>query len=455
MATSPGIPASRVKAPVQPAAGFGGPGLVRRARAAAATTPGRMRAVSLALVGCVTLAWALGFYAVGHRQQGIRTVGTDAQPVVVESRSIQSSLSGADASAANSFLAGGVEPVDQRTRYLADIQQAQDQLAKAAGGGGATVKDQDAVQTIAESAATYTGLVESARANNRQGFPVGAGYLRRATSLLNSKILPAAASLYQESVIRLNAGYAAASGKGTSVGVLVGAVVLFVALVQAQIYLRRRTKRVLNVGMAAATVMSVLLIAWTLFAVVTEGSQVSAAHERADALNTLAQARVTAFGAKSDESFALIARGNGAAQYKAFDTAVATLGAPDFTKGLLGTAAQRAGAGAEQSSISDAVTAFKAYLAAHTKIQQLDSGGQAQQAAAAALAGGPGTANGAFDTFDQAIQKVSGLTQQEFDAHIRSARRRVTGVAFGISLGFLIVAALVLYGVQQRIGEYR
>jgi hypothetical protein len=432
-----------------------GAGLVHRVRAAAATTPGRMRLISLGVLACVALAWALGFYAVSHRQQGIRTVGTEVQPVVVESRSIQSLLSGADASAANSFLAGGVEPADQRARYLTNTRQAQDELAKAAAGGGASAKAQDAVRTIAESSATYVGLVESARANNRQGFPVGAGYLRRATALLNNTILPAADRLHEDSVLRLDAGYAAAGGIAATVGVLVAAVVLFVALVAAQVFLRRRTNRVLNVGLAAATALSVLLIGWTLFSLVTEGSQVAAARDRADALNLLAQARVTAFRAKSDESFALIARGNGAAQYKAFNDAVAALGSPDSGKGLLAEAARRAAAGDEQASMNGAVAAFKSYLAAHATIANLDSNGASPQAITTALAAGPGTANGAFEAFDQAIQRVSVLTQQEFDGHIRSARGHITGLAIAISLAFLLVAVLVLYGFQRRIGEYR
>jgi hypothetical protein len=211
----------------------------------------------------------------------------------------------------------------------------------------------------------------------------------------------------------------------------------------------------LNVGLVAATAASVLLIGWTLFSLVTEGSQVGAARDRADALNVLAQARVTAFGAKSAESFALIARGNGAAQYKAFDDAVAALGGPDSGKGLLADASRQAAPGDEKASMGDAVAAFKSYLAAHAKIQQLDSNGASQQAIAAALAAGPGTANGAFETFDRAIQQVSDRTQQEFDGHIRSARRHIAGLGIGISLAFLLVAVLVLYGFQQRIGEYR
>src|SRR5207253_1463454 len=149
-----------------------------------ATTPGRIRAASAVVLAAVVVVWVLGFSAVGHRQQGLHTVGSEVEPLIVSSQRIESLLSGADASAANSFLAGGVEPADQRARYVANIRQAQDELAKAAAGGGASVKAQDAIRTVAESSATYAGLVESARANNRQGFPVGAGYLRRATDLL-------------------------------------------------------------------------------------------------------------------------------------------------------------------------------------------------------------------------------------------------------------------------------
>src|SRR5439155_21066049 len=197
------------------------------------------------------------------------------------------------------------------------------------------------------------------------------------------------------------------------------------------------------------------LIGWTLFSLVTEGNQVAAARDRTDALNILAQARVTAFGAKSDESFALIARGNGASKYNAFKSAVKDLGGPNFNGGFLGEAVRRAAAGEERTSMNSAVAAFKSYLAAHAKIEQLDSNGNAQQAIAAALAAGPGTANGAFDTFDETIRHVSDLTQRQFTGHIGSARGHITGLAIGISLAFLLVAILVLYGFQQRIGEYR
>lgn len=450
MATSSQRIAAPPKAPSRPT-----PHLRGRLRSALATTPGRMRMASLGVLACIALAWALGFAAVGQHQTGIHTVGVEVEPVVVTSQSIESLYSGADASAANSFLAGGIEPADQRARYLADLQQAQDQLVAVAAAGGATAEATDAIRTISQASATYAGEVETARANNRQGFPVGAAYLRQATALMHGTIIPAAETLHQQSLVRLTAGYRAASGAVAAVEVVVGALILLVGLVLAQRFLRRRTKRVLNAGLVVATVLSVALLAWTLIALLGEGSQVNAAQNRAQALNVLAQARVTAYRAKSDESFALLARGDGAAQYQDFNAAVGQLGTTSSGKGLLEQAYQEAGSSDEQSQVTAAGQALQTYVSVHTKIQSLDSTGSSPQAITLALATGSGSSNDAFNSLDTALQDSETITQGEFDASITSAGHHLAGVAIGTSLGFLLVALLVIYGFQQRIREYR
>ena len=432
------------------------PGLLARGRSASATTPGRMRVISLVLLLGVLLAWGLSFYALSQRQQAIRTVGSDVAPVVVSSQNIQSLLSGADASAANSFLAGGVEPADQRARYLLDLQQAQDQYARAAAASGLSTNASAALRRLAETVPSYAGLVESARANNRQGFPVGAGYLRRATALLHATILPGAQSVHTDSSARLASGYSAATGSLVTIGVLVAGLVLLVGLVSAQVFLRRRTRRVLNLGLVAATVLSLGLVAWTLFSLLNQASQMNAARERASALDVLGRARVAAYQAKSDESFALIARGNGAAQYADFTAKVAKPGDPGSLTALMAEAARRAqGNPDQQSAVADAQQSLQVYLTAHTQIQALDSSGAPQQAIAKALATGPGSANQAFDSFDQSIQRAASLTQQQGESHLASARSRLSGLSIETTIGFLVVALLVLYGFQQRIQEYR
>jgi hypothetical protein len=58
---------------------------------------------------------------------------------------------------------------------------------------GATSKD---LLTLSTDLPVYTGEIETARADNRIGYPVGAAYLREATTLMNSSLLPAAENLY-------------------------------------------------------------------------------------------------------------------------------------------------------------------------------------------------------------------------------------------------------------------
>lgn len=428
---------------------------MERIRAGASTTPGRMWVVSLAVLAAIVLVWALASYAVGRRGQGINTVGSDVEPVIVISQNIQSLMSGADALAANSFLAGGLEPPIQRVRYQQDISQAQDNLTMAAQAGGQAAAAINAIRTLAEQDPVYTGLVETARANNRQLFPVGAGYLNRAHTVLTGTVIPAAQTLHDESLVRLNAGYSTASSSLATVSVLVAALILLVVLVVAQVFLRRQTNRVLNVGLLGATALSVGLVVWTLLSLLSQGHQVSAAQDRADTLNVLSQARVTAFRAKSDESFALIARGNGAAQYTDFVAAVAQLGSTTTGKGLLGEAASRANSADEQTALAQATTALQAYLTAHDHIHTLDTSGQSTQAIAAALASGSGSSNQAFDTLDSSLTSARSQVQKEFDGHISDARSRLAGLAIGLTIGFLVSALLVIYGFQLRIREYR
>src|SRR5436190_893333 len=68
-----------------------------------------------------------------------------------------------------------------------------------------------AIAAIAASLPEYTGLVETARANHRQGFPVGAAYLRDASELMRGRILASAGDLYRLETLRLNDHQAAAT----------------------------------------------------------------------------------------------------------------------------------------------------------------------------------------------------------------------------------------------------
>ena len=155
-------------------------------RALFAGTPGRLR---IAAVAVVVGALLFGFGAYGALVMRASAIG-DARnhaAQLVRLQAIRSSLTQADAAATNAFLVGGLEPADQRASYNGGIARATASIAAASSGSSA---DAPELAEINQVLARYAGLIESARANNRQGFPVGAAYLRQAGNLLRTDGLP-------------------------------------------------------------------------------------------------------------------------------------------------------------------------------------------------------------------------------------------------------------------------
>ena len=103
-----------------------------------------------------------------QRQSATTDVRTSSGPLAVQAEILYRSMSDADATAASAFLSTGAEPPALRTRYLNDIDAAGAALVNASAGD---VADRDALRQIATGLPIYTGLVETARADNHLGLP--------------------------------------------------------------------------------------------------------------------------------------------------------------------------------------------------------------------------------------------------------------------------------------------
>ena len=111
---------------------------------------------------------------------------SSSEPVSLDGQQIYRALSDADATAATAFLSGGLEPIAARHRYQADIAQAASRLeaATAIAGHSAAARG---LAALSAALPVYAGEVETARADNRLGLPLGAAYLREAASLGSSQ----------------------------------------------------------------------------------------------------------------------------------------------------------------------------------------------------------------------------------------------------------------------------
>jgi hypothetical protein len=145
-------------------------------------TPRRLRLLSLGVivVGIVVgLVGALVFSALTYLLS--RAEADTAQLIRVQQ--IQTNLLAADATATNAFLVGGLEPPAQRAAYDDALTTTGALIAEAA---RAQPADADALAALNQGVVAYAGTIEQARANNRQGLPIGAQYLRTASAQLRT-----------------------------------------------------------------------------------------------------------------------------------------------------------------------------------------------------------------------------------------------------------------------------
>ena len=258
---APSIEPEPAPTPVQDS----GRGRLERARSHVFTTPGLLRLASIVIVVLLVAVWIVATASLAARRRATHDAGLTIEPLLVATQNLYTSLADADASAANGFLSGGIDPAAARQRYVDDINGATGQLPVIARGVAGAAAHQD-VQLLNAQIPVYTGLVETARTNNRLGFPVGAAYLRQASALMRSQILPASNRLYQLEEDELQQRYASAGAARDAAGVTVAVLVALTALVVTQLWMARRSHRLFNIPLVVATVGVVAMAGWALIA---------------------------------------------------------------------------------------------------------------------------------------------------------------------------------------------
>ncbi|MGI5190182.1 hypothetical protein ACQEVI_18740 [Promicromonospora sp. CA-289599] len=413
----------------------------RRSRFSAAlmTTPGRLAlATTVAVVACLILGVS-GFLAGNGQSAALRDAQRDAAQLV-GTQELRNDLVSADATATNAFLVGGLEPAEARERYeasLSEAAQAVPSLAATARGAGEAAD----LAAVSDSVQRYAGLVESARANNRQGFPVGAAYLDQASAALRDEVLPTIDEVAVSTSQRVDADMSSIS---LSQVLLLLVLLALVALGAVQLWLARRTHRVLNTGLAAASV-ALLVGGVVTVAAVLGGNGVARSVASGPYAATVAtsEALSLATDAKSMESFTLIKRGSGADFEESYQTSLTD------AKALLAEAAEATGTG------SDPLPLLDEWDAKHAEIRELDDGGDWDGAVDAATAAGDGSAGAAFAAFsDRAHEDVEATSKEAVDRLGSAATTAQAAAWIALVLG-VAGAVAAAAGMNVRLKEYR
>ncbi|MGW8066704.1 hypothetical protein ACVV2G_31585 [Streptomyces ziwulingensis] len=429
---------------------------VDRLRAAAVTEPGRLR-----IIGALLAALVLAFGAVAAWQMTERSTAADdvlhrSQPLSSAAAGVYRSLAEANTAASSGFLAGGQETEAAREEYESAVRAAAEGLVKAAADSEADSPAEATITDLNRLLPEYKGLIERARTYNRQGFPVGGAYLRYANEKMQKEMLPAAEDLYTSENRRLGDDYADAKPypwAAIALGVLALAVL---GWVQHRTY--RRTHRVLNHGLVAATAASAIVLLWLVAGHGVARSNLNDSHAHAvRSLNALNEARIASLKARGSENLTLVARGAetkkvGDNTYDAYDL--------DFEKNMktLGAGLAEARRLADDEAGGQPVDTANANMTEwrkrHTAAREQDENGNYQQALDLVI-GGEGATAECFDGVDDSLDAALAHEEAQFEqaAGDGLAAMRPLPVAAGVLAALAVAGALL--GIGRRLSEYR
>ena len=430
---------------------------VDRLRAAATTEPGRLRIIGALLALLVVGFGAVAAWQMTDRASAADDVLTSSQPLSSDAADIYASLADANTAAASGYLAGPQEKPAMRKRYQDDINTAATKLVTAAANSKAGSESAKTIAELNKLLPTYKGLVETARANNRQGFPVGGAYLRAANETMQQQMLPKAEALYQRENQRLDADYADAKAfPWAAVGLGVAALA---ALAWAQRRNFLRTNRVLNHGLVTASAASVVVLLWLVVGHTVARAGLNDSYDHGvRSLNVLHDARIASLTARSDENLSLIRRGadtvlvgkNPTDAYAVgYETQIAKLAAKLTRAGSL--ADDTAG----KKPVKDANGFMQAWKDRHGVAQNWNDKGDYQKARDKVIGAGPDPTSVCFDNVDSALRKALVHEQDEFQQAASGGRDALTGLPYGAAVLAVLAAAGAVLGIGRRLSEYR
>ncbi|GGK52095.1 hypothetical protein [Nocardia camponoti] len=410
--------------------------------------PGRLLTAALVLAGLSVGAATVTSVTVSDRQQALSILLEDTEPDANSANHLYMSLSIADAAASTAFLAGGLEPPAVRDRYTQSVGEAAAELVTQSGHLPAAVSDDAdrALRTgIATSLPVYSGLIETARVNNRNGFPVGAAYLSEASNHMQTAILPMAEELANhrfDAVIE--AQHRHVIPPWLAIGLLMCALG---ALMWAQAELAKRSRRVFNIGLIVGTGALALTVLWT----VSAGSwsaiaMLTGRDSGAVPAARLAEARILVQQARAAEMVKLVRRDASGDYDRTFDTDIARL------RQLLDGYPAKAPARGE---VADGRAALDRWVSAHRRMNERLAAGDYWGASGIATGISAADSAAQVTSLDRALDTASTATRSTMRTNISRAIEALTFLSGGaLALG-LVTAACIALGVWPRLREYR
>jgi hypothetical protein len=204
--------------------------------------------------------------------------------------------------------------------------------------------------------------------------------------------------------------------------------------------LLRLTNRRMNLGLAAGAAATALVLLWSIAATLTASSEVDTGKSSAsNRFETLAQARILAQQARTDETLQLITRGDIVA------------GETDFAKHTAALGDRLASAAGSDSAASQALTSWKA---GHSRQKDAYEAANYPAAVAQAIGSAPGNSATGFAKLNYKLRDSLAQVRKELRDGVDAAGGSLAFSPSGTLVLMVFAAVAVTVGLWPRLKEF-
>jgi hypothetical protein len=444
------------------------------ARAIAFLRGTRLTTPVLLRIGMVVACLPIALFAVSvhlsvtRNDSTVRTVGRDATQGITAAQQIKLKLAELDELVSEDLLNTVTPgPSGFPDDYNAKRSELESTLVLAASKAPSGAAYQQPLANIHYALGHYHALLKESFAIGRGDTKRAAALYGRAHDVMDGTLLPQADSFDKANTYVLNNTYDRhKSDSSSSVRLIVVSWLSVLALlVAAQFALARKFRRVINVGLAAATVVAAASGAFALTKLDSSSSNLSVARERAfDAVHQLARARATLVAARQAEGLLLLDPSAAAAAQADFSAQAAKLfrvqGSPQVASiaragrvppdagGYLAAVINADVSKDGNAAAKEALVAAGGFLMADGAMRTLVAGGDAGSARAM-FQGAQ-----AFGQLTSAITKTQAIDQDTFNTHAASAASATRPVDLVNLIAAGSMLTLIVLGLYARLREY-
>jgi hypothetical protein len=425
------------------------------ARRRAATTPTSLRTMMITLV-LLSLAWgALGGWVADEHSSAASAMVTVDEPLSLDAQQLYQDIADADVTVTTMFLANAQPPAASINHYLGDIAAAQTELSALRAADGENQTASTGLDTLGRDLPVYAGYVAEARSDYALGYPLtGGSFLQVASEEAHLDLLPAAKTVFDQR----NDVLGAASGQATRLPLVIVALLLAIitgiVLYRSQRWLTRRTNRVLNVGLALASLVLVISAVWLLAGFLAGRSDLNAGIRNGSQPATeLAQASIGVQQIRGDAVLNVISRSGDTSFQSDFTTTSGNVGPGPHS--LLSAASAAQTSGSRAASLAAAEREAATWYTANAKVYTLGADADYASERDMVIGAGASSSSAEYNVLEPDITRAIGDDRSDFRSAVSKGSGALSPLEPVVLVAALLMALCCGWGLWRRLAEYR